>query len=68
MPASDIKHKLPHPRKARIAAGLKWRALAAAAQVSTGTISTCERTGKYPRQRAIRASYLAALGLSEPKS
>ncbi|MBU6247121.1 MAG: hypothetical protein KGN77_05140 [Xanthomonadaceae bacterium] len=47
---------------------MKWRALAAAAQVSTGTISTCERTGKYPRQRAIRASYLAALGLSEPKS
>lgn len=66
MPASDMKQKpakLPHPRKARISAGLKWRALADKAQVSTATISACEKSGKYPRQRAIRAAYLRALGL-----
>jgi hypothetical protein len=68
MPASQVKHKpakLPHPKKARVAAGLKWRALAAAVPCSSGTISTCERTGQYPRQRAIRAAYLAALHLTE---
>jgi predicted transcriptional regulator len=61
------KHKIPSPRKAREDSGLTWRALAAKAQVSQSTIKRCEDAGEYPRHPAIRASYLAALGLAESK-
>lgn len=63
--ASDMKHKLPHPKKARISAGLKWREFAKKAGVSQGTISKCEKSGEYPHSRRCRRDYLAALGLSE---
>lgn len=60
-----MKQKLPHPKKARKAAGLKWREMAKKAGVSQGTISKCEKTGNYPTDRRCRRDYLAALGLSE---
>lgn len=55
----------PTPKAARVQAGLTWRQLAAVARVSNGTIETCERTGRYPANRHVRAAYLAALGLTE---
>ena len=62
------KQTLPPPRKAREQSGLTWRALAIKAQVSQSTIKRCEDSGKYPRHPAIRATYLLALGLTEPKA
>lgn len=57
--------RLPSPRKARLAAGLKWRALASKANIGLATISRCERSGQYPSNPHVRAAYLSALGLSE---
>ena len=57
--------RLPHPRVARLAAGLTWRQMAASADVSQDTISKCEKSGAYPRNRHVRISYLRALGLVE---
>ena len=39
--------------------------MASAADVSQDTISKCEKSGRYPSPRHVRASYLRALGLSE---
>lgn len=39
--------------------------MAAAADVSQDTISKCEKSGAYPRNRHVRISYLRALGLVE---
>jgi hypothetical protein len=60
--------KLPSPRQARLAAKLKWRQLAEKADIGLATISRCEKSGKYPTNRHVRAGYLAALGLSEEAS
>lgn len=59
------KQKLPNPRDARLAKGLQWRQLAAAAQIGLATISRCERTRQYPTNVHTRKAYLSALGLSE---
>lgn len=59
------QRRLPHPRAARVKAGLTWRQMAAAADVSQDTISKCEKSGRYPSNRHVRVSYLRALGLSE---
>lgn len=66
MNATKSKQKrLPHPKAARLAAGLSWRAMASAADVSQDTISKCEKSGRYPSNRHVRGSYLKALGLNE---
>ncbi len=55
--------RLPHPRKAREAAGYTTRGLRKAYGFGLGTISWCEKHGLYPRNPGTRALYLAALGL-----
>lgn len=54
---------LPHPRKARLDAGLSWRGLAAAAGIGMATISRAEKTGQWPKDRGTRVLYLHACGL-----
>lgn len=39
--------------------------MAATADVSQDTISKCEKSGRYPKNRHVRASYLRALGLTD---
>lgn len=59
------KKALVQPKQARESAGLTPMQLATKAQVSLATVYNCERRKGYPKHRAQRAAYLAALGLSE---
>jgi len=59
--------KHPHPRAARIKAGLTWRALALKARIGLATIKRVEDSGKYPKNANTRSAYFAALGLTEVK-
>lgn len=59
--ATKQKH-LPHPRDARLAAGLTWRGMAKKG-LGQATISRSERTGTYPPSRGTRMLYLSLLGL-----
>lgn len=58
--------KLPEPRIAREAKGLRREDLATAAGVSLTTVAHCEQRKVWPVQTLVLARYLAALGLTEP--
>lgn len=58
---------LPHPKQAREKAGLTLRQMVKVSRVGMTTISRCEAAGEYPRNVHVRATYLAALGLTEPQ-
>lgn len=61
-----LKNKsLLDPKTARAAAGLTQRELADLVPTTQSTVNKCEQLGSYPRQRALRAAYLRALGLTE---
>lgn len=64
-----MRHKimtaLPAPAAARAKTGISQRELARRVPTTQATVNRCERLKTYPRQRALRAAYLAALGLSE---
>jgi transcriptional regulator with XRE-family HTH domain len=55
----------PSPKAARTAKGLSQRALATLVPTSQMTVWKCENEARYPKHRALRAAYLAALGLTE---
>lgn len=66
MRLKNNSNQLPAPSAARAAKGLTQRALAALVPTTQATVNACEREGVYPKHRALRAAYLAALGLTEP--
>lgn len=53
----------PDPKTARERRALTQEALAHKVGCSVATVVRCERLGRYPAVRAIRRSYLRALGL-----
>ena len=65
-PRSKTAKRNP-PREARHAKGLSIRELAAMSGVSYCTIHRCEKRGSWPKYRALRETYQAALGVSESK-
>ncbi len=57
--------ELPDPKTARESAGISGERLAAKVGCSASMVWLCERRRSFPVQRALRAAYLKALGLSE---
>jgi hypothetical protein len=59
--ATKQKH-FPHPRDARLSAGMTWRGMAKKG-LGQATISRAEASGAYPATRGTRMLYLSVLGL-----
>lgn len=63
---SRLKVKsLPKPKDARAALGISQRELARRVPTTQASVFRFEKEGHYPKHRALRAAYLAALGLAE---
>ena len=60
---NKIPAKIPSPKAARKAAGLRQVDVASKAGVSMSTVVRAELTGKYPRSIAVKNAYMNALGV-----